>query len=90
MTTQAYEYETQRLDHLGIMAGICQRINLIKLIDGSLPSPMERKVSCGQATQAMVLNALGLTGRALYLMPEYMEPTFRTRFRVNNSFARWR
>ncbi|MCB0213919.1 MAG: DUF4277 domain-containing protein, partial [Anaerolineae bacterium] len=73
MTTQAYEYETQRLDHLGIVAGICQRINLIKLIDGSLPSPMERKVSCGQATQAMVLNALGLTGRALYLMPEYME-----------------
>lgn len=73
MTTQAYNYETQRLDHLGIVAGICQRINLIGLIDGSLPSPMERKVSCGQATQAMVLNALGLTGRALYLMPEYME-----------------
>jgi transposase len=73
MTTQAYNYETQRLDHLGIVAGICQRINLIELIDGSLPSPTERKVSCGQATQAMVLNALGLTGRALYLMPEYME-----------------
>ena len=72
MTEQAYEYETQRLDHLGIVAGVCKRINLINIIDGSLPSPVERKVSCGQATQAMVLNALGLTGRALYLMPEYM------------------
>ena len=41
MTTQTYEYETQRLDHLGIVAGICQWINLIQLIDGSLPSPME-------------------------------------------------
>jgi transposase len=43
------------------------------MIDGLLPTPSERKVSCGQATQAMVLNALGLTGRALYLMPEYMK-----------------
>ena len=38
-----------------------------------LPTPSGRKVSCGQATLAMVLNGLGFTGRALYLMPEYME-----------------
>jgi transposase len=38
-----------------------------------LPTPSERKVSCGQATLAMILNGLGFTGRALYLMPEYME-----------------
>ena len=73
MTEQAHEYETQRLDHLGIVAGVCERINLVNIIDGSLPSPTERKVSCGQATKAMVLNALGLSGRALYLMPEYMK-----------------
>lgn len=70
---EEYEYETKRIDHLGIVAGICKRINLIELIDGQLPSPVERKVSCGEATQAMVLNALGLSGRALYLMPEYMK-----------------
>ena len=61
-----------RIDHLGIVAGICRQINLIQIIDESLPSPSNRKVSCGQATQAMILNALGLSGRALYLMPEYM------------------
>ena len=33
----------------------------------------ERKVSCGQAVQAMVLNALGFSSRAMYLVPEYME-----------------
>ena len=70
---EEYEYETKRIDHLGIVAGICKRINLIEMIDGQLPSPVERKVSCGEATQAMVLNALGLSGRALYLMPEYMK-----------------
>jgi transposase len=54
------------------VAGICRQINLVQIIDESLPIPGGRKVSCGQAVQAMVLNALGLTGRALYLMPEYM------------------
>jgi transposase len=72
METIPYEYETKRLDHLGIVAGICKQINLVTIIDESLPTPSDRKVSCGQATLAMVLNALGLTGRALYLMPDYM------------------
>jgi transposase len=73
MDTKIAEYETQRLDHLGIVAGICKQIGLIEIIDESLPSPVARKVSCGQATQAMILNALGFTSRALYLMPEYMQ-----------------
>ena len=73
MSTEAYEYDTKRLDHLGIVAGICREINLVQLIDESLSKPAERKVSCGEATVAMILNGLGLTGRALYLMPEYME-----------------
>jgi transposase len=73
METTAYEYETKRMDHLGIVAGICREINLVNIIDESLPTPSNRKVSCGEATLAMVLNGLGFTGRALYLMPEYME-----------------
>ena len=72
METPELEYTTERIDHLGIVAGICKQIKLIQIIDESLATPSGRKVSCGQATQAMVLNALGLTGRALYLMPEYM------------------
>jgi transposase len=72
MESTGVTYETERIDHLGIVAGICQQIHLIEVIDESLPTPSGRKVSCGQATQAMVLNALGLSGRALYLMPEYL------------------
>ena len=71
METTEIEYTTERMDHLGIVAGICKKIDLIEIIDGAV-LPGGRKVSCGQAVQAMVLNALGLTGRALYLMPEYM------------------
>jgi len=64
-------YETQRIDHLGIVAGVCQEISLIEQIDRQVKAS-ERKVSCGQGTQAMILNALGFVGRALYLTPDYL------------------
>lgn len=72
MENQEKTYETYRLDHLGIVAGICEQIKLVETIDEMLIMPSGRKVSCGQATLAMVLNAMGLNGRALYLTPEYM------------------
>jgi transposase len=65
------EFETKRLDHLGIVAGICREIGLIEQIDQTVGSG-DRKVTCGEAVQAMVLNALGFTSRALYLMPDYL------------------
>ncbi|RIK32991.1 MAG: IS1634 family transposase, partial [Chloroflexi bacterium] len=64
-------YETQRLDHLGIVAGLCREIGLVEQIDQQV-GPVERKVSCGEAVLAMVLNALGFSSRALYLMPDYL------------------
>jgi transposase len=64
-------YETQRIDHLGIVAGICQEIGLIEEIDRQV-GPGGQKVSVGQGTQAMLLNALGFSNRALYLMPDYL------------------
>lgn len=66
------EYSTQTLDHLGIVAGVCEQIDLIGQIDARV-AETGRKVSVGQAVQAMVLNGLGLVGRALYLTPEFYE-----------------
>ena len=65
-------YSTQRLDHLGIVAGICQQIGLVDQID-TYVGTTGRKVSVGEALQAMVLNALGFVGRALYLTPEFFD-----------------
>jgi len=63
-------YATQRLDHLGIVTGVCRRIQLVEQIDAQVGSS-ERKVTVGEAVQAMVLNALGFASRALYLTPEF-------------------
>ncbi|RME35327.1 MAG: DUF4277 domain-containing protein [Thermoflexia bacterium] len=45
-------YTTQRLDHLGIVAGICQEISLAEQIDRII-GPTERQVSVGEAAYAM-------------------------------------
>lgn len=64
------QVETQRLDHLGIVAGMCREVELIQQIDRKVGAT-DRKVSVGESVQAMVLNALGFTSRALYLTPAY-------------------
>jgi transposase len=64
-------FETRRIDHLGIVAGICQKIDLIETVDLQV-GQSERKVSCGRAVQAMILNALGFVSRALYIVPDYL------------------
>jgi transposase len=65
-------YETRRIDHLGIVAGVCREIGLIEQVDARVQAS-QRKVSCGHAVQAMVVNALGFTSRAMYLVPDYMK-----------------
>lgn len=67
---EAKNFSTQRLDHLGIVAGMCRHIHLIEQIDTHV-GPANRKVTVGEAVQAMVLNALGFTCRARCLTPEF-------------------
>jgi transposase len=66
------ELSTKRLDHYGIVAGVCQEIGLIEQIDKMI-DPMGRKITVGEAVQAMVINALGFVSRPLYLTPEFYE-----------------
>ena len=69
-THQKNEHESKPIQHLGIIGGICNESRLAELIDRHIEQK-RRKVSVGQAVQAMILNALGFTGRALYLTPLY-------------------
>src|SRR4030042_6980895 len=64
------EYKQKIIQHLGILARICNEIVLIKTIDAEIEKP-KRNVTVGQAVQSIILNALGFSGRAMYLHPEY-------------------
>jgi transposase len=60
----------ERLDHLGIVAGVCQEIGLAAYLD-ALAGPSQQQVSVGTATVAMVLNGLGFSNRRLYLVSQF-------------------
>jgi transposase len=64
------EYQNERLDHLGIVAGACREIGLVEWLDQQA-GERRNVVSVGTATMAMVLNGLGFSNRQLYLVPQF-------------------
>src|SRR2546428_9582771 len=68
--TTTESYMNERLDHLGIVAGVCQEIGLAGWLDAQGPGNRQQ-VSLGIATGAMILNGLGFSNRQLYLVPQY-------------------
>ena len=65
-------YKTYTLDHLGLVAGMCDELGIDTIIDQLLPQDFEqRTVSVGQAVKAMIINGLGFTQRTLYLTPDF-------------------
>ncbi len=66
----AEQYVNERLDHLGIVAGVCQEIGLAAWLDAQEPGNRQQ-VSVGTATVAMILNGLGFSNRQLYLVPQF-------------------
>jgi hypothetical protein len=71
-TAATTAYATERLDHLGIVAGVCQEIGLAEFLDLQAAGSRQ-KVSVATATLAMVLNGLGFSNRRLYLLPQFFE-----------------
>lgn len=69
----------KRLDHHGLVAGMCKELSLARMIDAILPKEAEYNVSHGQALVAMILNGLGFHSRTLHMFPEFFadKPTER-------------
>jgi transposase len=63
-------YANERLDHLGIVAGVCREIGLAEWLDAQ-DTHIHERVSVGTATMAMILNGLGFSTRRLYLVPQF-------------------
>ncbi len=65
-------YSIKNLEHLGLVSGMCKEIGIAKLIDQAHPKQTkDKKISYGQLVEAMILNGLGFTGRALHMYSEY-------------------
>ena len=82
----ADQYTNERLDHLGIVAGVCQEIGLAAWLDAQDPGNRQQ-VSISTATVAMILNGLGFSNRQLYLGSAH---GMRNELYVSNKVARER
>ncbi|WP_263840538.1 IS1634 family transposase [Salinibacter sp.] len=72
--------ESKALDHLGLVAGMYDELEIGERIDEHISQDFEqREVSIGQAVKAMVVNGLGFVRQFLYLTPLFFEssPTER-------------
>ncbi len=71
MTSQ---YHSKTLDHLGLVAGMYDELEIGSVIDQAIVQDMEKRtVSLGQAVKAMVLNGLGFVNKQLYLVPMFFQ-----------------
>lgn len=68
----AYEVVVEHLNHLGIVAEVCEEIGVAEWLNAQAPTSRQQ-VSVGTATVAMVLNGLGLSNRQLYLVSQFFE-----------------
>ena len=67
------EIEIKNLDHLGIIAGLIDETKIVKIIDQKLGIDPREKISGGQVVKALILNALGMVSRPLYLFSQFFE-----------------
>lgn len=71
---KASRYETRSIDHLGLVAGLCQELKIADYIDNKMPKqPAMTHVTHGQLLVAMILNGLGFVSRTLHMFPQYFE-----------------
>jgi len=67
-------YQSQILDHLGLVAGMFDELGIGNVIDQAIDQDAsKRQVSIGQAVKAMVLNGLGFVNQQLYLVPRFFD-----------------
>ncbi|PZD74499.1 hypothetical protein C1752_01105 [Acaryochloris thomasi RCC1774] len=67
------ELQVETLDHLGLVAGVIDELDLVKLTDELLPPHSQNCISSGQVVKAMLLNCFGFLSAPLYLFIQFFE-----------------
>jgi len=68
------EVSTRSIDHLGLVAGMIEQLDMKACIETELPTKSNQKIlTHADAISAMILNGLGFANRRLYLTPQFFE-----------------
>jgi transposase len=65
--------KVERLDHLGVIAGVIKDVGLIDMIDTRIAPDDQEEITTGEAVAGMILNGLGFSNRPLSLTPQFFE-----------------
>ena len=61
------------INHLGIIAGIIDELEIVELINQELGIEEQEIVNSGEIVKAIILNGLGFVSQPLYLFPKFFE-----------------
>lgn len=64
---------TLSLDHLGLVAGIFDDLNISEVIDNAIPKTRDYKLPHSAIVKGLVINGLGFAERRLYIYPTYFK-----------------
>ncbi len=81
--TELSQLQVENLDHLGIVAGIIDRIGLVERVNERLGTSPDELITSGQVLKAMILNGLGFVSAPMYLFSRFSAAN-----RPNISWAR--
>ena len=65
--------EIKNINHLGIIAGIIDELQIVDIINQELGIDEQEIVNSGEIVKAIILNGLGFVSQPLYLFPKFFE-----------------
>jgi len=65
--------KVERIDHLGIVAGVIQDLGIIEMIDSRIIPDEREEITTGEAIAGMIINGLGFSDRPISLTPQFFE-----------------
>ena len=65
--------KVERLDHLGVIAGVIKDLGIIEMIDARIVPSEREEITTGEAVAGMIINGLGFSNRPISLTPQFFE-----------------
>lgn len=65
------EIEIKNLDHLGLVAGLIDELEIESIVNEAVGIDRFKKVTAGQIVKGIIINGLDFISKALYLFPQF-------------------
>lgn len=65
--------KVEDVDHLGIVAGVIQDLDIMEMIDSRIIPDEREDITTGEAIAGMIINSLGFSDRPMSLTPQFFE-----------------